>query len=237
MWNIDGFATYMEVHPQIAAAMFKMMDDDDDGTLTFDEFVRGYGFITKGDPANRLNLLFKIFDLDGSDTLDKAETKVMVRTILTSFHETAQTAEGPGGTSIAARAKIMKAKAAGEKLSPERVAKQFEKEVIKTSDAIFNICDKNQDGAIDRKEFLMCLEPKSDKDTSPKCIEIAKILSLFEGGSLKQWNALGKFIEVNGAMPSESDYTTTSEAVKIEAFTEDAPRSRSPTMSPGCNQQ
>ena len=122
--------------------------------------------------------------------------------------------------------------------SPERVAKQFEKEVIKTSDAIFSICDKNQDGAIDRKEFLMCLEPKSDKDTSPKCIEIAKILSLFEGGSLKQWNALGKFIEVNGAMPSESDYTTTtSEAVKIEAFTEDAPRSRSPTMSPGCNQQ
>jgi Ca2+-binding EF-hand superfamily protein len=116
MWNINGFAAYMEVHPQIASAMFKMMDDDGDGTLTFDEFVRGYGFITKGTPQNRLNLLFKIFDLDGSDTLDKAETKIMVRTVLTSFHETAQSADGPGGSGIAAQAKIMKAKAAGKKL-------------------------------------------------------------------------------------------------------------------------
>jgi len=134
-WTTDGFAAYMEVHPQIATAMFKVMDEDGDGTLTFDEFVKGYGFITRGDAKHRLELLFKIFDLDGSDTLDKGETKLMIRTILISFNEAAQESEGPGGTGIAAQAKLMKAKKAGSKMSPEKIAKQFEKEVDKvTSD-------------------------------------------------------------------------------------------------------
>ncbi|GMH46202.1 hypothetical protein TrRE_jg8545, partial [Triparma retinervis] len=122
---------------------------------------------------------------------------------------------------------------------PEKIAKQFEKEVKKTAEAVFKICDKNKDGAIDRQEFLQCLEPKSAKDSTPKCIEIAKILSLFEGGSLKQWNALGKFIEVNGAKPAESDYSESDSADKIEGIEafNTTPRARSPTMSPGCNQQ
>lgn len=95
-----------------------MMDDDGDGTLDFDEFAKGYGFITKGSASMRLNLLFKIFDLDNSDTLDKvsnstitslhylllpqkspqAEVRVMVRTIITAFNDAAVSSTGPGGS-------------------------------------------------------------------------------------------------------------------------------------------
>ena len=107
----------MEVHPEVAKAMFKMMDDDGDGTLDFDEFAKGYGFIMKGNEAQRLNLLFKIFDLDDSDTLDKAEVRVMVRTIINAFNDAAVTSTGPGGTSIAAQAKVMKAKKVSERES------------------------------------------------------------------------------------------------------------------------
>jgi len=111
-----------------------------------------------------------------------------------------------------------------------------------TVKAIFKVCDSNKDGDIDRKEFLQCLErvKKTEKNPDPdfKCPEIVKILDLFSGGSLKQWNCLGKFIEVNGAKPSAGDYRTgAGQAEDVDAFKADENRARSPTMSPGCNQQ
>ncbi|GMH72549.1 hypothetical protein TL16_g05945 [Triparma laevis f. inornata] len=256
-WTPDGFATYMEVHPEIAKAMFKMMDDDGDGTLDFDEFAKGYGFITKGSASMRLNLLFKIFDLDNSDTLDKvsnstitslhylllpqkspqAEVRVMVRTIITAFNDAAVSSTGPGGSSIAAQAKLMKAKKAAEKIDPVKLEKQFAKEVERTTTAIFKVCDSNKDGDIDRKEFLQALEPKSSKDPTPKCPEIVKVLNLFEGGSIKQWNCLGKFIEVNGAKPKEDDYDRNNDDAANAITTPQQERKRTDTMSPGCSQQ
>ncbi|GMH56025.1 hypothetical protein TrST_g5180 [Triparma strigata] len=234
-WTPDGFATYMECHPEIAKAMFKMMDEDGDGTLDFDEFAKGYGFITKGSAAQRLNLLFKIFDLDDSDTLDKAEVRVMVRTIITAFNDAAVSSSGPGGNSIAAQAKLMKAKKAAAKVDPAKLEKQFAKEVERTTTAIFKVCDANNDGDIDRKEFLSALEPKSAKDPTPKCPEIVKVLNLFEGGSIKQWNCLGKFIEVNGAEPKEGDFDKADPASSITTPVQE--RKRTDTMSPGCAQQ
>lgn len=191
-WTPSGFASFMQLHPQVASAMYKMMDDDGDGTLDFDEFAKGYGLITRGDVKQRLNLLFKIFDLDESDTLDMAETRLMVRTILRSFHEAATNATGPGGAGIAAKSKLMRAKKESVGMSAEVVEKELSKRVDITVGNVFKVCDKNNDGEIDREEFLSCLESISDTDPTPKCPEIVKALDLFEGGSLRQWNALGK---------------------------------------------
>jgi hypothetical protein len=95
------------------------------------------------------------------------------------------------------------------------------------------VCDKNGDGNIDRAEFMNVL---SD---STACPEVVKILKLYEGGALKQWNQLGQLIEVNGKKPTEDEYKYTAEAITTPASpaatSGGADKAASP--APGCAQQ
>jgi Ca2+-binding EF-hand superfamily protein len=232
-WTVEKFCSALQLHPAVGKAMFKMMDKNSDGKISWDEFWRGYGNVSKGTNAVRLDILFTIFDLDGGDTLDRGEVALLVRTIIKSFHAAAVNAEGAGGTSIAQQAKLMKAKEAAEKIDAEKLEKQFEKEVVKTVEQVFKVCDHDKNGTIDRAEFQAIL-----KDSSA-CPEIIKILSLYEGGGVRQWNALGQYIEVNGTKPSPDDYTvgldTAAPGTPVKGITGDADRATSP--GPGCTQQ
>ena len=198
-WNVAGFAKHLGIHPRIASAMFAMMDTDNNGTLDFFEFAVGYGCVTRGTVTARLNLLFRIFDADGNDSLDLAEVKAMLRCVLKSFHYAAKTATGPGGAGIAQAGKLCKARRELETVDAAALEEQFEKEVIRVSESLYKVCDKNGDGVISRDEFKSSIE-------SNGCPEIKQVLALFDGGSISQWNALGAFIEVNGVLPLEQDF-------------------------------
>ena len=50
-----------------------------------------------------------------------------------------------------------------------------------------------------------------------------------------QWNALGKFIETNGAAPKEEDKDKETE--QVDGITTPTREKRADTMSPGCAQQ
>jgi len=234
-WTCEKFCIALQLHPQIGKAMFKMMDRNNDGKVSWDEFWRGYGNVAKGDNSTRLDILFSTFDLDGGDTLDKAEVALLVKSVIKSFHKAAVDSDGAGGTSIAQQAKLMKAKEAAAKIDPKKLDAQFEKEVVKTVTQIFKVCDANNDGDIDRKEFQSILADAT------ACPEIIKILSLYEGGGVRQWNALGQFIEVNGVKPGPAEYkfaeADTANALPQTPEKAISPPKRESAVSPGCAQQ
>jgi len=241
-WTAKGFAKCLSVHPQIASAMFKLMDSDGNGTLDFHELVTGYGMVTRGNNEDRIKLLFKIFDLDGNNTLDEAETLVMCRTCMKSFHETAVSTSGPKGTGISQQKLLFKAKKLAENQSATAIDAHFDNQAIITTAKCFEICDENGDGKIDIEEF--------QKIVNGNCPEITDILELFKGGSISMWNSLGKYIEAHGAAPSEEDKAKVVEIHDNTVEANSPVKSKTPdpksdkkkrttniSVSPGCAQQ
>ena len=245
-WNAKGFSKIMKVHSSISGAMFKVIDTDNDGTLDFLELVKGWGTVTRGSRVQRLNLLFAIFDTNNDKSLDKAEVKVMVRSIIKSFHAAAMATTGVGGSNLSQVANLKKAQRAAKDLDPKDLDAKFEVEVSRVGEALFKVCDVNNDGKIDLEEFQNVLSKGS-------CPEVNRVLDLFEGGSLSQWNALGSFLEHNGSKPSEQDYSEAVEEIQkgernrqasVEAGNKMVAQSTTSNVSggfkvdpPGCNQQ
>jgi len=239
-WTEKGLHKCLNVHSQIAAAMFKLMDTDNNGTLDFDELVAGYAMITKGSNVERVKLLFKIFDLDGSGYLDKAETLVMCRVCMKAFHETAISSHSPRGTGIAQQKYLFEAKKYAENQSPEVINAHFENKAVLTTHRCFDICDKDKDGKITLDEFLHIVDGE--------CPEITDVLALFKGGGISMWNCLGKYIDENGAAPTESDTAAANLPQPLSAkmsapeINDDGTpgkekRNVVASMSPGCAQQ
>lgn len=59
----------------ISEFCFRAFDTDNNGCLTFKEFIIGYGLTTEGNPADKLEYAFDIYDADNDGYLTSTELK------------------------------------------------------------------------------------------------------------------------------------------------------------------
>ncbi|PRP80092.1 calcium-binding protein [Planoprotostelium fungivorum] len=103
--------------------IFNVFDEDKDGGINFQEFVAALSVMTRGDPTEKLEFAFNMYDIDGDGVIDKRE----MGQIMESFYKLV----GPLVTF------------SGKKYeSPSQLVEEF-----------FDIMDKNGDGKITLEEY------------------------------------------------------------------------------------
>ncbi|KAL4228920.1 NAD(P)H oxidase [Mactra antiquata] len=78
------FAKALAVKPdtEFVENMFSLMDTDHNGYISFREFLNAVVMLSKGSGQNKLQTLFRMFDLDGSGTLDRDELLKLFSSLL-----------------------------------------------------------------------------------------------------------------------------------------------------------
>jgi len=103
--------------------IFNVFDENKDGTINFQEFVTALSVMTRGDPQEKLEFAFSMYDLDGNGFIDKEE----MGQIMESFYKLV----GPLVTF------------SGKKYdSPQQLVDEF-----------FDLMDANGDGKISLQEY------------------------------------------------------------------------------------
>ena len=76
---------YMELRPEpaelideIAGYVFECFDTDDNGTVNFNEFMVAYAMTSRGEPEDKLDFAFDLYDIDESQTLNRSELRAVL---------------------------------------------------------------------------------------------------------------------------------------------------------------
>jgi Ca2+-binding EF-hand superfamily protein len=67
---------------EIQNMVFRAFDSDNNGSLTFSEFLIGYAFTSKGDQKTKLDYAFELYDADNNGWLSQAELKEVLSCML-----------------------------------------------------------------------------------------------------------------------------------------------------------
>jgi len=59
--------------PFITGLVFNAFDTNNDGSIQFDEFIRGMSIMTRGTPEEKLEFAFRLYDLDNDGFITKVE--------------------------------------------------------------------------------------------------------------------------------------------------------------------
>ncbi|XP_065936823.1 NADPH oxidase 5-like [Magallana gigas] len=65
-----------------AERFFSLFDTDKSGSIECSELIDGLRMLTKGTPAQKLKFLFNVYDIDGSDAIDRNELKIVLQSCM-----------------------------------------------------------------------------------------------------------------------------------------------------------
>ena len=126
-----------------ANRLFEQIDLDKNGTLDIQEFVSGLSMLCKGSIDEKLELSFKIYDLDGNGFIEKHELEQMFKQAWISGFQTLSADQG-------------------QHLSAQDLNQFAAKMARLFTDQAFDKLDTNKDGKLDLQEFkeFALAEPK-----------------------------------------------------------------------------
>ncbi|RNA31685.1 Neuronal calcium sensor 2 [Brachionus plicatilis] len=64
-----------ELLDEISNFVFRAFDDDNNGYISFNEFMIAYALTSRGDPKKKLEYAFELYDADNNGTLDMNEVR------------------------------------------------------------------------------------------------------------------------------------------------------------------
>lgn len=67
---------------EISAQIFRAFDSDNNGFLTFNEFLIGYALTSRGDMRTKLEYAFELYDCDNNGLLNKSEVGQIITAML-----------------------------------------------------------------------------------------------------------------------------------------------------------
>jgi Ca2+-binding EF-hand superfamily protein len=68
--------------PFLASRLFNYLDKDKSGTLTLHEFINGLEVVVNGSTDEKIEFLFKVFDVDNDGAIDFDEMRMMLKCCL-----------------------------------------------------------------------------------------------------------------------------------------------------------
>lgn len=74
-------------HDILVARIFKCMDDDDGGTVDFNEMSKFCNLLAKGNEEDKFKFLFKACDVSDSGSIDIEEMRTMIKEMALTCHE------------------------------------------------------------------------------------------------------------------------------------------------------
>jgi Ca2+-binding EF-hand superfamily protein len=78
----DFLQNFYFKEPFLAHRLFEYLDKDKSGTLTLHEFINGLEVVVNGTQEQKIEFLFKVFDIDGDGVIDFNEMRMMLKCCL-----------------------------------------------------------------------------------------------------------------------------------------------------------
>jgi len=124
--------------------LFEVLDVNHDGTVDITEFISGLSFLCKGTVEEKLQLSFKVYDIDGNGFISKEEIQLMFKQAWMSGFMALSASHG------------------NEELSMKELNDFAEEMGTLFADSAFSTLDTNGDGQLSLEEFkdFAMAEPK-----------------------------------------------------------------------------
>jgi Ca2+-binding EF-hand superfamily protein len=129
------FVEYFQLPGHLGDKLFNMLDAKRTGYINYDEFVEGLAHYSTQSPHEKLEMLFRLYDINGDNALSRVELTTMVASMLALQTEAAEL----DGTLSAADAKTDSWK-----------VRAHVRELV---DQAFDTCDVNSNGKLEMSEF------------------------------------------------------------------------------------
>eukprot|EP01084_Bolivina_argentea_P028721 53343_1 len=134
----ETFLDYFELPGILGDRLFAVFDEHNDEVIDFQEFLHGLTRYNHGSLADKISMLFEIYDLDGDNQVKREELFLIINTVLTPT------------TSLFLSKQASQANVSISSMTEERVNKMV--------DEAFETCDTNRNGRLSQKQFTMWVE-------------------------------------------------------------------------------
>ena len=90
------FLKVFKVPGMLGERLFAAFDRKDNGVIDLEEFVCGLGLIVRGDPPEKINFVFKMYDLKGDGKVSRKELSTMLNSVVFAAYTIVNTSESSG---------------------------------------------------------------------------------------------------------------------------------------------
>ena len=147
------FGSYFRFNKEATDQIFDEFDQDGNGRINSDEFLRGMALCSSGNLNSKVRFCYDAYDTSGDGKLQKKELEgLLLSTSLSSF--TLLEAVGRSMDATAQNVKTMKGKSPDKPYERLQRKAEFKRNIEGMVNAAYRNSDKNDDNSLDYEEFF-----------------------------------------------------------------------------------